>query len=307
MNSRALSTSSGNSLPELFGVRPYDVTRAVAFMHIPKTSGIAIRDGLVGVLAPRHVFLGVDRSLFGAFQRFDTMSDGVRNTIHLDEVRMPAEADFISGHFSFSALSSAYRDAQFITFLREPFSRILSHWLFLRSFSDEKLHVWGEWGKFVHEARGSIARFLSCSSLACQLDNIVVRMLLWPHPLIPDGEFIDPRDDEILFGAALSRLAQLAYCDIIENPAFQRDIGSWLGRTFTYGKVNETVCIPAERSTQLHEEFTTESMVLVDSLTRLDVRLWMALATERVSGVAAEALRRHTLVRNTARQARLMA
>lgn len=289
-----------------FAVRPYDPSRIVAFMHIPKTSGNALITGILNALAPPRSMFGLDRSHFGSFQLFSTMSADIMSTIHLDLGSMPAQADFIAGHFSFSTLSEKYSDAQLVTFLREPYSRLLSHWLFWRSLSDDQLSVWGDWGKLALKSREALANFLSCPALACNLDNIGVRMLLWPHPLIPSDDFINPCNDSILVGAALSRLRRFAYTDVIENPAFETNIKAWLGQKFSYAKVNETTSILPERSTPLHEELTRDALGLIESHTRLDVRLWMALASRRVTSCTVHTLRRDTMIRNTARFSWLM-
>ena len=290
-----------------FPVRPYDPSRPVAFMHVPKTSGNALITGFLNALAPRHPMFGLDRSHFGVFQSFETMSAEIRSTIHLDLDAMPSQADFIAGHFAFSTLSAKFDGAQLIAFLREPYSRLLSHWLFLRSLSDDQLSVWGDWGKLGRRASGcTLANFLTCRPLACNVDNIAVRMLLWPHPLIPTDNFIDARDDDVLMSTATARLQHFAYTDIIENPAFQSNLQTWLGRGFSYPKVNETIGIPPERSTLLHQELTTDALALVESHTRLDIQLWMALAEQRVPAYAVQTLLRHTMMRNTARYALLM-
>jgi hypothetical protein len=289
-----------------FPVRPYDLSRPVAFMHVPKTSGNALITGFLNALAPRHPMFGLDRSHFGVFQSFETMSAEIRSTIHLDLDAMPSQADFIAGHFAFSTLSAKLDGAQLIAFLREPYSRLLSHWLFLRSLSDDQLSVWGDWGKLGRRASGcTLANFLTCRPLACNVDNIAVRMLLWPHPLIPTDNFIDARDD-VLMSTATARLQHFAYTDIIENPAFQSNLQTWLGRGFSYPKVNETIGIPPERSTLLHQELTTDALALVESHTRLDIQLWMALAEQRVPAYAVQTLLRDTMMRNTARYALLM-
>jgi FkbM family methyltransferase len=289
-----------------FPVRRYDPSRPVAFMHVPKTSGNALIIGLLKALAPRQALFGLDRSHFGTFRAFDTMNSEIRSTIDLDLDALPKQADFIAGHFSFLTLSTKFDGAQLITFLREPYSRLLSHWLFLRSLSDDQLSAWGDWGKLGRAVSSStFANFLAYPLYACNLDNLAVRMLLWPHPLIPADDFIDPRNDDVLISAAMVRLQDFAYTDIIENPAFQTNLQSWIGRELSYGKVNETASIPPERSTTLDQELTMDALALADSRTRLDIQLWTALAEHRVSAQAVQTLLRHTVMKNAVRYSRL--
>jgi hypothetical protein len=291
---------------EAFTIRSYEPSRAVAFMHIPKTSGSALTAGLVDALAPRRSLFGLDRSHFGKFNSFDSMSPETKRIIHLELDDLPEQMDLIAGHFAFSTLSEKYPEAQLVTFLREPYSRLSSHWLFLRSLSEDELAVWGNWGKIALTSRKPLANFLSNRALACNLDNVCVRMLLWPHPLIPIDDFIDARDDDSLVSAAAVRLQQFAYTDVVENPLFESNLQAWVGRELDYAKVNETAGIPPERCTPLHQEFTADALALMDSHSRLDTRLWMALAQQRVTAGGAQTLQRHTMMRSTARYAWLM-
>jgi hypothetical protein len=118
----------------------------------------------------------------------------------------------VHGHFAFSTLQARYPNHQYMTLLREPYSRILSHWLYWRMQRNDELAGWGEWGtNHVRLARQPLAQFLGNATLACQIDNLRTRMLLWPHPNIPDNSFIDERDDEVLISTALARLGSSAW------------------------------------------------------------------------------------------------
>ena len=75
--------------------------------------------------------------------------------------------DLIAGHFAFSTLSQKYPEAQLVTFLRELYSRLSSHWLFLRSLSEDELAVWGL-GKACSQAQETPRKF-PIRALACNL------------------------------------------------------------------------------------------------------------------------------------------
>ena len=68
------------------------------FMHIPKTAGIALTDGLSKALASEHVVRGFDRVLFGAFRAFDTFSASVRAGVYINPADIP-DGDFVSAHW----------------------------------------------------------------------------------------------------------------------------------------------------------------------------------------------------------------
>ena len=179
--------------------------RPLAFMHVMKTSGVALRAGLREVLPSPEYIGGFDRGYFGAFRSFETMSPEIRQGIH--EALPPANGiDFVTGHLAYSTLIRGLPAARFMTVLREPRSRILSLWMYWRSMSDEEVSLFGAWRRVIRLTRQPFIEFLNRPEAACQTDNVYVRMLLWPHPLIPDDGFIDSASDGRLASEAAERL-----------------------------------------------------------------------------------------------------
>jgi hypothetical protein len=138
--------------------------------------------------------------------------------------------------------------------------------------------------------------FLSCRDLACQLDNLYVRMLLWPHRLIPQNDSIEERNDRTLIYEAIRRLKQFAYVDVVENPELDANIRSWLGRPFIYKLANETSRIPEALRTPLHKELTPETFNLLQRRTRLDLELWFAVGRQRIPELSVESLYLRTVM-----------
>ena len=289
-----------------FRAIPYSPGITTVFMHIPKTSGVALTGGFLEGMSPPKFLIGSDGVLFGDFKAFDTLAESLRNTIYLRPEDLPQTVDFVAGHFSFSTLSTRYPGAQCITFLREPISRLLSQWLFARSFTDEQLVPWGNWAWTLRKAREQFIEYLSCKGLASHVDNLALRMLLWPHPLIPNNDFIDERNDRTLINEAVARLDLLAYFDVVENPNFHSNLQAWLGRPFTYVRTNETAHIPSGLGTLLHEELAAETFYLLARRSRLDLRLWIVAARSRLVSLEPEDLRIQTLIRNVARHTSLV-
>jgi hypothetical protein len=275
-------------------------------MHIPKTSGMALTKGLSEAVAPAKTLLGFDRVLFGGFRDFNSIDPAVRRNIYLDPSELPPDVGLVAAHMAVSTTTRAYPKAQYVTMLREPHTRILSHWLYWRSLSDDTLATWGTWAEILRQARNSLSEFLTCRDVACQVDNLSVRMLLWPHRLIPDDDFIATRDDDVLLGEAISRLERFAYADLVENPDLRTKLESWLGRSFIYTRTNETTPVPKPFKTSLHEELSPKALDMLEAHGRLDLKLWMTLARERVPHLKAEILRERTLIGNVARHAWLM-
>lgn len=293
------------ALPKSFGA-PFDRSAPTVFMHIPKTSGTALMHGLAEAIAPRHVVRGFDRVLFGDFCAFHSLAPSERSRVYVEPSDLPTDGDFVAGHMAFSTLCRRYSAANYLTVLREPLSRILSHWLYWRAVSENLLEPLGEWADYVRQARKPLRDFLSCPDVACQTDNLGVRMLLWPHRLIPDGGFIKSRNDNALMDEAMARLKQFAFADVIENPRLQANLKAWLGRPVQYPLANETAAVPFPLKRPLHDELTPEAIDLLETRARLDRELWTFVAQQHLGTAEVEALRERAILRNVARHSWLM-
>ena len=277
-------------------------------MHIPKTSGISLRRGLLDALAPRNPVLDRhDRAIFGKFEDFETLEPGIRQSICLNGNPLPADADFVTGHISLSTLVANYPRANFLTVLREPVSRTLSHWLYWRSYSEDQMVPWGGYAAYMRRGRDPLVQFLSQRDIACQIDNLSVRLLLWPNAMIPENGFIDERYDDLLVREAVGRLRQFSFADIVENPGLKTNIETWIGRSFCFKTINETSRTPEGFRTSLDREFSSEGFHLLEARNRLDLRLWLALARERLAGEDSNAFRVRVVIRNVARCALIAA
>jgi hypothetical protein len=284
----------------------YDARRAIVYLHVPKTSGSAVTTGLVSAVAPLRFQPAYDRTGYGSFDGFASMAPEMKQHLYIDIGDLPGGSDFVAGHCAFSTFWTKYSDAQFVSFLREPVSRLLSFWLFWRAYTDDDLVPWGLWGDKMRLSRKSLAEFLRYPELACHTDNLVTRLLLWPDPLIPDDGFIDSRHDAILLRKALLQLERFAYLDVIENPDFVHLLEAWLGRSVTYPRVNETKLTPPLLSMPLHAALTPEALSLLDARSRLDLSLWTMVAERTVAASTPAKLREQTLMRNVARHSALL-
>ncbi len=278
----------------------YSVDKPLVFLHLPKTSGTALVSGLTSALGPRRIVSGFDRVLFGGFREFETLAPEVRRQVYLTPDEVPDDGDFVSGHFALSTLRARYGDAQFLTVLREPIARLFSHWFYWRAQSAEHLRSWGKWAERVERARCPLPEFLQNREIAAQIDNIYLRMLLWPHPAIPDEDFIDAREDDELVRQALSKLEPFAFLDIVENSDFSANLATFFGQPISYGKVNET---PPRIDVSWPEQLNGAAFALLEERTRLDLRLWQAVARARLPAANLESVRLRTLMLTAARHA----
>ena len=247
--------------------------RSLAFMHVPKTSGQALTIGLHEALPTTHYLNCYDRGFFGALRSCETILPFPPHQVH-DALPPASGIEFVAGHITYSTLIQGRPEARFMTVLREPRSRILSLWTFYRSTSDEAIADLAAFGRVVGLARLPLVEFLSHLEAACHTDNEYVRMLLWPHPLIPDDGFIDSASDERLVGEAMARLKAFDFADVVENPQLEDNIRAFLARPFVYRRMNETPPMPPELRSPLEGELNREALRLVEQRSRLDRELW---------------------------------
>jgi hypothetical protein len=122
--------------------------------------------------------------------------------------------------------------------------------------------------------RGGFGDFLTDKRIACQTDNVALRLLLWPHPLLPADGFIAPEHDAALLAAASARLAEVAHLNVSENPALASDLAAWLGRPFAMRRIKETLPVASRYSVMLAEHLTQAVRDAWQARTRLDMALW---------------------------------
>jgi hypothetical protein len=243
-------------------------------MHVPKTAGSSARQGIIAALKPRSMLTGFDRSLFGVRIDLETLEATLRRTIYSCPREMPPDADLVMGHIARTTLCAAYPSHRIFTVLRDPRSRLISHWLFWRSHSDETLDPWGTWGERVKISRQPLRQFLTSPEIACQTDNLLVRMLLWPHAGIADDAFISPESDEVLLEAGRRALRSFDFVGTVEDPFLERRMGGFLGTKFVLPRVNETRSLSADLRPVLTDELDEMALAALDARCRLDAVLW---------------------------------
>ncbi len=279
---------------------PFEPQRTLVFMHVAKSSGTSLNAGLIDTLSPRRAVGGFDRVMFGGFSDFSSLSDEARASVFERPSDLP-DGDFVHGHFSLGTTLERYADAQFMTVLREPCSRLLSHHRYWRSRTPRMLQGWGRWSRVIERSHQNLEIFLSDPLVACQTDNMTLRMLLWPHKLIPDQGFIDPRDDAALLEAARARLARFDWVDVMEDDHLADHLRSWLQRPFRYRHLNEAAGRPARGSSRLDKDLSDRAFDLLMRRSRLDLCLWQDVVRARMPGTDPVMLRTKAMIRTVAR------
>jgi hypothetical protein len=243
-------------------------------LHIPKCAGLSLAKALSHAIGAKNPADGFDLSLYGDFDAFETVREDFRAKIHSDDNPVDSNHDFLGGHYALSSIRKYYPNAHILTVFREPGSRLLSHWLFLRQHRDEHLTVWGKWGDAFRRAREPFLKFASDPAFAFQTDNLMLRFLLWPDPRIRPDVFIAPDVEQALVAEALTRLMSLDFVDYLENDQLVANIGHWLRAPFGLERINETAPAVAEAPVDLDRELSPQAVEAMDLRTRLDLALW---------------------------------
>ncbi|OYV49132.1 MAG: hypothetical protein B7Z77_08865 [Acidocella sp. 20-58-15] len=281
----------------------------VAFMHVPKTAGTSLTHAISQIAPGGCHVRGFDRSSFGGFESFDDIPASMRRLIYLHEKALPADAVTICGHFSYNTLRSQYPAAELVTVLREPAARLLSHWTYWRGLTWWELRRWGPvWAERLKLAALPLAEFLSHPEIACQTDNIVTRMLVWPEQAVPAAGFIDPHDDARLLHLALARLRRFGYVDVVERgEAMMADFSTWVGAPLALPRLNETPLLPRRMRTGYQGTLTPRALALLQQRSRLDVCLWRQVAGRYRWDTPIDLLQEAARLRAVARCALLLA
>jgi hypothetical protein len=305
----------------------YYVTRRslspkLGFVHMPKAGGTGLIADIEAILRPLAVTGGIDRSQTGSFTAFSTMPSAFRSGIFVDPIEIPADADMIAGHLGRQTIESRFPGSNLITILREPRARLLSHWFYLGNYTDDVFALYGDWGQTMALARCSLAKFISTPGIACHTDNLMTRMLLWPHDRIPPADFIEPQDDAMLITAARAAIDRFAFADVLENPVMHDRLIRFLRQT--YGQTiwsrlerliyarhaasrNEAAPPKPGARQPMADELTDQCLSLLDQRSRLDRHLWRHIAARVLPQADLDALAETSYQRTVDRFDRLIA
>ncbi|HUS43303.1 MAG TPA: hypothetical protein VMY16_11610 [Ilumatobacteraceae bacterium] len=260
----------------------------IGYLHVPKAAGMSITNALTRAaessMSERGRTMAIcptvmDRSLFGSFDDFESFADAQRSMVLQGPREELGEYPVVIGHFNAGSLRVG-RDADDIAvLLREPRARLLSLYTFWRSWTEAEHASWGSYDASRRAASRTWAEFLHDAAIAPQIDNVVARLVLGPHPLVPVDGFIPAAAVDQVAEEALEALEQLGFVDVVENDAacWSR-LGAWAQLTLVVGVMNETSSEPPEREVW---DAALEAPTL-DALrrrTEIDRRLWIAAAS----------------------------
>lgn len=281
------------------GVKPFAWGKTIVHMHIPKSAGTSMNSAIMAAVSPKRPHVGIGPMIFGSFGDFDTIPASTREMIFLTSDVMRVDADYVGGHVDFGVLETCYPHGFYLTVVREPVCRLLSNWLFWRSWPWPTEDFWGAWGNVIHHSRWSLRDFLNDKSNATNTDNLTARMLLGVTNVTPEADFIREEDNKAVLNAAMLALDRFAFIDIAENPRLFPNLSEWLGVEVGEFKENELMQMPEEFRGNLAAELDEETMELAQHRSRLDLQIWQHVA--RLAGFDPEPLRIATLAKCVAR------
>ena len=292
----------------------------LGFVHMPKAAGTSLTRAVEAWLRPRRFVGGMDGSQIGAPGDPASLSADLRARYHLPPTRLPAGADLIAGHFALSTLLAHDPAIRLFTMLRAPGARSLSHWFYLRAYDDASLARFGEWGAFLALARRPLGEFLALPALACQTDNVMARLLLWPDPRIPAGDFIAEADIPALTAAALQRLSRFDCAGVIEDREAEPRLFAWLAATVGRSPWSRLAALraaperaarnqaapPAGGVARPMAEEMADAAALLPARNRIDRVLWREVAQRSMPGADLDRIEAESLARSAARYDRLL-
>ncbi len=172
-----------------------------------------------------------------------------------------------------------------MTVLREPRTRLLSHYTFWRGWDPARHADWDPYDASRRAVASTWVDFLTDPSIASQTDNLVARMLLSPHPSIPLDGFIDPADDDALVSAASAVLDGFGFADVVERgPALWTALSDWLE---TGVEPERTLVTSLSADTDWATSITPAATAALARRTAIDARLWSRVAALQCDAVDA--------------------
>lgn len=100
-------------------------TKTVIFLHIPKTGGRSLQNILLRKYSPREVVTDAHKKLDEIAEWPEERKRRIR---------------YLQGHFIYGAHKVLPQECSYITMLREPVDRVISHYYFIKRSSSHPLH-----------------------------------------------------------------------------------------------------------------------------------------------------------------------
>jgi hypothetical protein len=132
------------------------------FVHIPKAAGSTLNHLLEMQYRPEESFAtcSTPRYPHGDLNQFEALDAQQRTRIRL-----------LNGHMGYGLHRTLPRPAVYITFLREPVERVLSHYSFERTLPDSPVY------RYLQSGEMDLKEYVRYYTEAAEMDNLQTRMI----------------------------------------------------------------------------------------------------------------------------------
>ncbi|MEP1125044.1 MAG: hypothetical protein ABJH68_14265 [Ilumatobacter sp.] len=254
--------------------------RRIGVVHIPKSAGSSVSAALEEALADRTWSpWDFDPAMFGPLRDEPVPPTEIPRVIP-DPARL-REFDAASGHFALSTMLAGFDAADLVMLLREPRSRLLSHYEYWRGLPANLRSEDSTWSVTAYARELDFDEWLVDPRTAYQTDNVVVRTLLDGHAAIPDDDFIDRRDLASLTAQAVRTAASIGWVDVVERgPAMWDGLAERIDRPLDRPQVNTTER-RADLPTNVSAMLSDRAVTALHHSTSGDRAIWTAVARRR--------------------------
>ena len=255
----------------------------LAYLHLPKAAGTSIRAALSSYYdAADTVPWSFDRHMFGEFPQ---LAD-IDRPVFLGDPSEFRRYRYMEGHWSLPTILAGFDAEDVACILREPRARYLSQYTFWRSWGDEQHEVWTPFDASL-ASRRPLSEYASDPSVACISDNLVSRLVLGPHRLIPADGPIAAADIDAVARAACEQLDLIGHVDVIERgEATYVALEEWFGSPLSRERLNETNLDLGER-VDIDDLLDRRTIALVNDRSAADLQVWHHVAAKRASASTA--------------------
>lgn len=249
----------------------------LAFLHLPKSAGTSYRHAIAKYYEHADIVpWSFDRWLFGDHPRLDEVTEPVLRDADVDLTAYR----YMEGHFALPTIERGFATCDVACVLREPRSRLLSHYTFWRSWGPDMHELWMPY-EAARKAQLPLLDYLNDLEVAHQTDNLIARLIIGPHPLIPVDGMIAEGDRQALVELGIERLDSLGFVDLLERGEGTFDaLEAWFGSPLERVRLNET---DFEDGQPPHVADLSDPAALaaVEDRTLIDQQLWLHVARRR--------------------------
>lgn len=251
--------------------------RPLGFVHVPKSAGVSAIASLKAAL-PEHRWAPwvFDESMLGPFR-------GVPVTGELAARVLPsavalADYDAAAGHFPVPTFRSRFDPIDLALVVREPRSRLLSHYEFWRHWDDDLHDAHLPWTSSRSAVRLDFDVWLSEPSIAHQTDNLLTRQLLGDDPAVPPDDFIAPAAMSSVARRAVRVLRSIGWVGLVEQgDEMWRSLGRRVGAELRPERENPTRHRP-DLPTDLGAVMSARATRALAARTAADTVVWHEVA-----------------------------